>query len=126
MIAKKATTTAPRERRSPQNGRPELVPYAYRQQKRRNTEAAQAQLGGIPKDQIQAHLPLPEPTYREPAIGEILAVGADVITAWPGGHGVFSGMEGGDEPGSAGPRCRTPGGWWPGSAREPPSTSAST
>jgi hypothetical protein len=53
MIAKKTTKTAPRERSSPQNGRPELVPYVYRQQKRGSTEAAQAaqvQHGGIPKD----------------------------------------------------------------------------
>ena len=41
MIAKKASSTAPRERSSPQNGTPEFVPYVYRQQKRRNTEAAQ-------------------------------------------------------------------------------------
>ena len=50
MIAKKPTKTAPRERSSPQNGIPEFVPYAYRQQKRRHTEAAQVQLGGIPKN----------------------------------------------------------------------------
>ncbi len=35
VIAKKAAKTAPRERSSPQNGIPELVPYVYRQQKRR-------------------------------------------------------------------------------------------
>jgi hypothetical protein len=40
MIAKKAARTAPRERSSAQNGIPELVPYVYRQQKRRNTDAA--------------------------------------------------------------------------------------
>jgi hypothetical protein len=50
--------------------------------------------------QIQAHLPLPEPSTREPAVGEVLAVllgntdglaspagGADVITARAGGPG---------------------------------------
>ena len=40
MIAKKAATIAPRERSSPQNGIPELVPYVYRQQKRRDNDAA--------------------------------------------------------------------------------------
>ena len=50
--------------------------------------------------QIQAHLPLPEPGTREPAVGEVLAVllgntaglagpadGADVIAARAGGPG---------------------------------------
>ena len=49
MIAKKPAKTAPRERSSPQNGTPEFVPYAYRQQKRRRTGAAQVQPDGIPK-----------------------------------------------------------------------------
>jgi hypothetical protein len=40
MIAKKASSTAPRERSARQNGIPEFVPYVYRQQKRRNTDAA--------------------------------------------------------------------------------------
>jgi hypothetical protein len=40
MIAKKASSTAPRERSSPQNGIPEFVPYVYRQHKRRDTDAA--------------------------------------------------------------------------------------
>jgi len=40
MPAIKATSTAPRQRTSPQNGLPELVPYVYGQQTRRNTYAA--------------------------------------------------------------------------------------
>src|ERR1019366_4513282 len=40
MIAKKAAKTAPRERSSAQNGMPEPVPYVYRAQKRRDTDAA--------------------------------------------------------------------------------------
>jgi hypothetical protein len=36
----KATKSTPRERASGQNGLPELVPYVYRQQARRNTYAA--------------------------------------------------------------------------------------
>jgi hypothetical protein len=40
MPAIKATSTAPRQRTSPQNGLPELVPYVYGQQARRNTYAA--------------------------------------------------------------------------------------
>jgi hypothetical protein len=40
MIAKNAAKTAPRERSSQQNGIPELVPYVYRQQKRRDADAA--------------------------------------------------------------------------------------
>jgi hypothetical protein len=36
----RAVKTAPRERASPQNGMPELVPYVYRQQERRNDYAA--------------------------------------------------------------------------------------
>jgi hypothetical protein len=40
MTAIRAVRTAPRERSSPQNGLPELVPYVYRQQKHRNTYAA--------------------------------------------------------------------------------------
>jgi hypothetical protein len=79
--------------------------------------------------QIQAHLPLPEPTSREPAIGEVLAVllgnkdglagpaglaaadrigggpadGADVITARAGGPGVPGGPGDDDGPGAAPP-----------------------
>ena len=40
MPAIKATSTAPRQRTSPQNGLPEPVPYVYGQQTRRNTYAA--------------------------------------------------------------------------------------
>ena len=40
MTAIRAAKTVPRERISPQNGLPELVPYVYRQQNRRNTYAA--------------------------------------------------------------------------------------
>ena len=40
MSAIKATSLAPRQRTSPQNGLPELVPYVYGQQTRRNTYAA--------------------------------------------------------------------------------------
>ena len=40
MPAIKATSTAPRQRTSPQNGLPELVPYVYGQQTCRNTYAA--------------------------------------------------------------------------------------
>lgn len=40
MAAIRVVKTAPRERASPQNGMPELVPYVYRQQKYRNTYAA--------------------------------------------------------------------------------------
>jgi len=75
---------------------------------------------------IQAHLPLPEPTSREPAIGEVLAVllgqndglagpaglaaadrlgggpadGGDVLTARIDGHAVPGGLEGEDGPGA--------------------------
>jgi hypothetical protein len=40
MIAKNVAKTAPRERSSAHNGLPEPVPYVYRHQQRRNTEAA--------------------------------------------------------------------------------------
>jgi hypothetical protein len=40
MPAIKATSIAPRQRTSAQNGLPELVPYVYGQQTRRNTYAA--------------------------------------------------------------------------------------
>lgn len=40
MTAIRTVKTAPRERSSPQNGLPELVPYVYRQQKRADTYAA--------------------------------------------------------------------------------------
>jgi hypothetical protein len=40
MPAIKATSIAPRQRTSLQNGLPELVPYVYGQQTRRNTYAA--------------------------------------------------------------------------------------
>ena len=40
MTAKRVVKTAPGERASPQNGLPELVPYVYRQQERRNNYAA--------------------------------------------------------------------------------------
>ena len=75
---------------------------------------------------IQAHLPLPEPTSREPAIGEVLAVllgqndglagpaglaaadrlgggpveGEDVLTARIDGRAVPEGLEGEDGPGA--------------------------
>jgi hypothetical protein len=75
---------------------------------------------------IQAHLPLPEPTSREPAIGEVLAVllghqdglagltgraapdqlgggpadGGDVLAARIDGHTVPRGLEGEDGPGA--------------------------
>jgi DNA-binding transcriptional ArsR family regulator len=77
---------------------------------------------------IQAHLPLPEPTSREPAIGEVLAVllghkdgkdglagpaglaaadrlgggpadGGDALTARIDGHAAPGGLEGDDRPG---------------------------
>jgi MarR family len=83
--------------------------------------------------QIEAHLPLPEPGTREPAIGEVLAVllgnkdgrvgpagaadadrigggpadGADVITARAGGPGVPGGPGGDDGPGTAPPGGRS-------------------
>jgi len=76
--------------------------------------------------QIQAHLPLPEPGTREPAVGEVLALligrkegltgptdlvaadrigggpadGADAITARGDGHGVPGGREDEDHPGA--------------------------
>ena len=73
--------------------------------------------------QIQAHLPLPEPGTREPAVGEVLAVllgstdglagpaaldrtggrpadGADVVSARAGGHGVPGGQQNEDRPGA--------------------------
>ena len=72
--------------------------------------------------QVQAHLPLPEPTSREPAIGEVLAVllghkdglagsapdrpgggpadGGDVLTARIDGHAVPGGLEGDDGSGA--------------------------
>jgi hypothetical protein len=40
MPATKAMRTAPRQRTSLQNGLPELVPYVYGQQTRRNSYAA--------------------------------------------------------------------------------------
>ena len=75
---------------------------------------------------IQAHLPLPEPTSREPAIGEVLAVllghqdgpagpaglaaadrpgggpanGGDVLTVRADGRAVPGGLEGEDGPGA--------------------------
>ena len=75
---------------------------------------------------IQAHLPLPEPTSREPAIGEVLAVllgqndglagpaglaaadrlgggpadGGDVLATRIDGHTVPRGLEGEDGPGA--------------------------
>jgi hypothetical protein len=79
--------------------------------------------------QIQAHLPLPEPGTRAPAVGEVLAVllgstdgyagpaglaaadrtgggpveGADVITAAIGGHDVSGGRVEDDRPGAERP-----------------------
>ncbi len=63
--------------------------------------------------QIQAHLPLPEPGTREPAVGEVLAVllgntdglaspagGADVSTARAGGHDVPDDREDDNGPGT--------------------------
>ena len=62
--------------------------------------------------QIQAHLPLPEPSTREPAVGEVLALllgtdglagpagGADAITARAAGHDVPGGPEDEDGPGA--------------------------
>ena len=76
--------------------------------------------------QIQAHLPLPEPGTREPAVGEVLAVllggtdglagaaglaaadrtgsgpmeGADVVTARIGGHHASGGRAEDDRPGA--------------------------
>jgi hypothetical protein len=55
MTAIKAAKAASRERISSQNGQPELVPYVYRQQQRRNTYAARiarrnAQEWGRPAD----------------------------------------------------------------------------
>jgi MarR family len=63
--------------------------------------------------QIRAHLPLPEPGTREPAVGEVLAVllgntdglaspagGANAITARPVGHDVPGGREDNDGPGA--------------------------
>jgi len=51
----KATKTASRERTSGPNGRPEHVPYVYRQQKRLNTYAAviaQRNAGGLPQSAV--------------------------------------------------------------------------
>jgi len=63
--------------------------------------------------QIQAHLPLPEPGTREPAVGEVLAVllgntdglaspagGTDVSTARAGGHDVPGRPGDGNGPGA--------------------------
>jgi hypothetical protein len=62
---------------------------------------------------IEAHLPLPEPGTREPAIGEVLALllgytdgrhgpadGADALHARLDGHGVLGGPGGHDGPGA--------------------------
>lgn len=73
MTAIKAAKAASRERSSSQNGQPELVPYVYRQQQRRNTYAARiarrnAQEWGRPADQgasADDALPIP-PTGLKP------------------------------------------------------------
>ena len=63
MPAIKATSTAPRQRTSPQNGLPELVLYVYGQQTRRNTYATRiAQRNVQGWWQLPAALPEPELT----------------------------------------------------------------
>ena len=84
--------------------------------------------------QIQAHLPLPEPGTREPAVGEVLALllgntdglgapadlaaadriggapadGADVITTHVAGHGVPGGRDNEGRPGAERPGAERP------------------
>ncbi len=60
MPAIKATSTAPRQRTSPQNGLPELVPYVYGQQTRRNTYAAR-----IARRNVQGWWQPPVPVYKQ-------------------------------------------------------------
>jgi hypothetical protein len=58
----KATSAAPRQRTSSQNGLPELVPYVYGQQTRRNTYAAriaQRNVQGWWKPPVAAYKPKP-------------------------------------------------------------------
>lgn len=60
MPAIKATSTAPRQRTSPQNGLPELRPYVYGQQTRRNTYAAR-----IARRNIQGWWQPPVEVYKQ-------------------------------------------------------------
>ena len=60
MPAIKGTSIAPRQRTSPQNGLPELVPYVYGQQTRRNTYAAR-----IARRNVQGWWQPPVPVYKQ-------------------------------------------------------------
>jgi hypothetical protein len=64
MPAIKATSIAPRQRTSPQNGLPELVPYVYGQQTRRNTYAAR-----IARRNVQGWWLPPVPAYKQKLTG---------------------------------------------------------
>jgi hypothetical protein len=60
MPAIKARSIAPRQRTSPQNGLPELVPYVYGQQTRRNTYAAR-----IARRNVQGWWQPPVAVYKQ-------------------------------------------------------------
>jgi hypothetical protein len=60
MPAIKATSIGPRQRTSPQNGLPELVPYVYGQQTRRNSYAAR-----IARRNVQGWWKLPVEVYKQ-------------------------------------------------------------
>lgn len=64
MPAIKATSVAPRQRTSPQNGLPELVPYVYGQQTRRNTYAAR-----IARRNVQGWWLPPVAAYKQKLTG---------------------------------------------------------
>ena len=65
MTAIKAVHVAPRQRASSQNGLPELVPYVYRQQTRRNTYAARIARRNA-QGWWQPPAALPEPKLTRP------------------------------------------------------------
>lgn len=71
MPAIKATSTAPRQRISPQKGLPELVPYVYGQQTRRNTYAAR-----IARRNIQGWWKPPVALYK-PKLARAQATGEE-------------------------------------------------